>query len=88
MIGNNSFEKSDRHIKYIFMVKGIQYFQKVVFAKIPKYTPSIAQKNCVNYVRLLNYGNNIKFKELANWIESQPIWNTVPEKILTVNWRL
>ena len=65
--------------EYENMVKGIQYFQKVVFAKIPKYTQSIAQKNCVNYVRLLNYSNNIKFKELAKWIKSQPEWNEKPE---------
>jgi hypothetical protein len=65
---------------YEDMVKGVQYFQKIVFVKFPKYVPSITQKNCVKYVRLLNYSNNTKFKELAKWIKQQPIWNTIPEK--------
>ena len=66
--------------EYEDMKKGIQYFQKVVFAKFPKYVSSIAQKNCANHITLKNYNNNYKIKELANWIESQPIWNMVPEK--------
>ena len=65
--------------EYEDMVKGIQYFAKVVFAKFPKYVPSITQKNCANYIALLNYSNNDKIKELSNWIESQPIWKTIPE---------
>jgi hypothetical protein len=65
--------------EYEDMVKGIQYFAKVVFVKYPKYVSSITQKNCVGYIRVLNYGNNNKIKELANWIESQPIWKTIPE---------
>ena len=66
--------------KYDHLVKGVQYFEKVVFVKFPKYAASITKKNCVDYVRLLDYSNNNKFNELANWIESQPIWNTVPVK--------
>ena len=65
--------------EYKNMEKGIQYFQKVVFAKFPKYVPSITQKNCANYIALLNYSNNDKIKELSNWIESHPIWKTIPE---------
>ena len=65
--------------QYKDMEKGIQYFQKIVFAKFPKYVPSVTQKNCVNYITLLNYRNNNKFKELASWIESQYIWKTIPE---------
>ena len=67
--------------EYENMVKGIQYFTKVVFVKFPKYTSTITQKNCVDCVRLLNYSNNNKFKELAKWIKSQTIWNeTLEEK--------
>ena len=61
------------------MVNGIQYFKKMVFAKLPKYVPSITQNGCGKYVKVLDYSNNNKFKELANWIESQPIWKTIPE---------
>ena len=66
--------------EYDDMVKGIQYFEKVVFIKLPKYTLSVTWHDGVDYLRLLNYSNNAKFKELAKWIKTQPIWNTVPEK--------
>ena len=66
--------------EYDDMVTGIQYFEKVVFIKLPKYTLSVTWHDGVDYLRLLNYSNNAKFKELAKWIKSQPIWNTVPEK--------
>jgi hypothetical protein len=65
--------------EYEDMVKGIQYFAKVIFVKFPKCVSSITKKNCVDYVRVLDYSNNNKIKELANWIESQPIWKTIPE---------
>ena len=65
--------------EYDNMEKGIQYFEKISFVKFPKYVSSITQKDCVKYVRVLDYSNNNKFKELSNWIESQPIWKTIPE---------
>ena len=65
--------------EYQNMEKGIQYFHKVVFAKFPKYKSSVNERNCSNYITLLNYNNNNKFNELSNWIESQPIWKTIPE---------
>jgi len=70
----------DSEKEYDDMTNGIQYFEKVIFAKFLKYTPNLAQKNCVGCIQVLDYSNNIKFKELAKWIESQTIWNTVPEK--------
>ena len=66
--------------EYDNMMNGVQYYEKVVFVKSPKHVSNITRKNCVDYVRVLDYSNNNKIKELANWIESQPIWNTVPEK--------
>ena len=74
--------------EYDDMVKGIQYFQKVVFAKFPKYMSSVTQKNCANHITLLDYSNNNKFKELSNWIESQPIWKTIPEPIKNGDMRI
>ena len=65
--------------EYENMMNGVQYFEKVVFVKFPKYKPNITQRKCVDYVRVLDYSNNNKIKELSNWIESQPIWKTVPE---------
>ena len=71
--------------EYDNMEKGIQYFEKISFVKFPKYVSSITQKDCVEYVRVLDYSNNNKFKELSNWIESQPIWKTIPEPMQS--WR-
>ena len=71
--------------EYDNMEKGIQYFEKISFVKFPKYVSSITQKDCVKYVRVLDYSNNNKFKELSNWIESQPIWKTIPEPMQS--WR-
>jgi hypothetical protein len=68
--------------EYENMTNGIQYFEKVIFTKFIKYTPNITREKCVGHVQVLDYSNNNKFKELANWIESQPIWKTIPEKIL------
>ena len=65
--------------EYDNMMKGIQYYEKVVFVKLPKYVSTITQKNCVDYVRVMDYSNNNKIKELSNWIESHPIWKTIPE---------
>ena len=66
-------------IEYKNMMNSVQYYEKIVFVKFPKYVSNITRKNCVDYVRVLDYSNNNKFKELANWIESQPIWKTIPE---------
>jgi len=65
--------------KYDDMKKNVQYLEKVVFVKCPKYVTTITKKNCVDYVRVLDYSNNNKINELANWIQSQPIWKTIPE---------
>ena len=67
--------------EYENMIEGVQYFEKITFVKLPKCVPSLKWKDGVDYdLKLLNYNNNSKFRELAKWIKTQPIWNTVPEK--------
>ena len=67
--------------EYDDMVKGIKYYETLYFVKFPKYKLTLKWKEGGSYeVRLLHYNNNPQIRELAKWIKSQPIWNTVPEK--------
>jgi hypothetical protein len=67
--------------EYDNMVKGTRYFEKLTFVKLPKYVQSLKWKEGGSYdLRLLNYNNDSKFREIAKWIKTQPIWNTEPEK--------
>ena len=62
-------------------MKGIKYYEKLVFVKYPKYTKSV-KWNGGNYELMLrNYNNNPRFKALAKWIKSQPVWKKIPEKM-------
>jgi len=65
--------------EYDLMIQGIQYFEKIIFVKFPKYDPNVLWNKGIENPRVLDYSNNNKFKELANWIESQPLWKTIPE---------
>ena len=67
--------------EYNDMVKGIGYYRVLYFVKFPKYKLTLKWKDGGRYeVSLLHFNNNPQFRELAKWIKSQPIWNTVPEK--------
>ena len=67
--------------EYDNMTKGTKYFEKITFVKLPKYVPSLKWKDGGRYdLKLLNYNNDSKYRKLAKWIKTQPIWNTVPEK--------
>jgi len=80
MIWKRKFIRFAGEKEYEDMKKGTQYFEKITFVKLPKYVPSLKWKDGGEYdLRLLNYNNNSKFKELAKWIKTQPIWNTTPE---------
>ena len=60
-------------------IKNLKYFERITFVKYPKYTKSV-KWNGGNYELMLrNYNNNPRFKELAKWIKSQPVWKTKPE---------
>ena len=66
---------------YKNMTNGIKYYEKLTFVKYPKYEKSV-KWNGGNYeLALLNYNNNPRFRALAKWIKTQPVWETIPEKI-------
>ena len=60
-------------------IKGIKYYEKLIFVKHPKYVKSV-KWNGGNYELMLrNYDNHPRFKELAKWIKSQPAWKIKTE---------
>ena len=60
-------------------IKGIKYYEKLIFVKYPKYVKSV-KWNGGNYeIMLRNYNNHPRFRALAKWIKSQPAWKTKPE---------
>jgi len=60
-------------------IEGTKYYEKLIFVKFQKYSKTI-KWNGGNYeIILLNYSNNERFRELAKWIKSQPIWKSEPE---------
>ncbi len=80
MIIIQSFNFGSGEKEYENMIKGIKYFNKLTFAKQPKYVRSIKCFDGEKYdLPLLNYTNDTKFRKLAKWIKSQPEWNTNPE---------
>lgn len=61
--------------------EGYRSYEKVVFVKYPKYTTT-TKWNGGNYdLPLRNYMNIPRFRELAKWIKSQPIWQITPENM-------
>ena len=66
---------------YKDLIAGIRYYESLTFVKHPKYLKSV-KWNGGNYeLMLLDYSNNPRFRELAKWIKSQPIWKINPEKM-------
>ena len=61
--------------------EGSRIYEKVIFVKYPKYTQTV-KWNGGNYeLPLRNYMNYPRFRELAKWIKSQPVWKTKLEKM-------
>ena len=59
--------------------EGIRIYEKVIFVKYPKYTKTVTWNSGSYELPLRNYINIPRFRELAKWIKSQPIWKTTPE---------
>jgi len=60
-------------------IEGTKYYEKLIFVKFHKYSKKV-KWNGGNYeIILLNYSNNERFRELAKWIKSQPIWKNDPK---------
>ena len=63
-------------------MKGIKRYSKLVFVKYQKYAQTVKWNVCNYELVLRNYNNNPRFRALAKWIKSQPVWKTIPEKIV------
>ena len=61
-------------------IKGIKYYEQIIFVKYPKYTKSAKWKGGNYEVILRNYKHNPRFVALAKWIKSQSIWKTTPDR--------
>ena len=67
--------------EYRNVTNGIKFYEKLVFVKYQKYTKSV-KWNGGNYeLNLLNYNNHPRFRALAKWIKSQPVWEIKSEGI-------
>ena len=60
--------------------EGIRMYDKLIFVKYPKYTKTVKWNGGIYELPLRNYMNIQRFRELAKWVKSQPVWETVPEK--------
>ena len=82
MMLNRKFIYGAGKREYDDMVKGTKYFEKITFVKLPKYVQSLKWKDGGSFdLKLLNYNNDTKFREIAKWIKTQPIWNIEPEEV-------
>ena len=71
--------RTDKNAEWEF--EGKRIYEKVIFVKYPKYTQTV-KWNGGNYeLPLRNYMNYPRFRELAKWIKSQPVWKTKLEKM-------
>ena len=65
--------QTDKNVERQF--EGSRIYEKVVFVKYPKYEQTV-KWNGGNYeLPLRNHKNLPRFRELAKWIKSQPVWN-------------
>ena len=60
--------------------EGIRMYDKLIFVKYPKYTKTVKWNGGIYELPLRNYMNIPRFRELAKWVKSQPVWETVPER--------
>ena len=61
--------------------EGTRIYEKVVFVKYPKYTKTVKWNGGTYELPLRNYMNMPRFRELAKWIKTQPVWETIPERV-------
>ena len=60
--------------------EGIRMYDKLIFVKYPKYTNTVKWNGGIYELPLRNYMNMPRFRELAKWIQTQPVWETIPER--------
>ena len=55
--------------------EGYRMYEKVIFAKYPKYSKTVKWNGGSFEIGLRNYKNHPRFVEFAKWIKAQPVWN-------------
>ena len=71
--------RTDKNAEWEF--EGKRIYEKVIFVKYPKYTQTVKWNGGNFELPLRNYMNYPRFRELAKWIKSQPVWKTKLEKM-------
>ena len=69
---NKLFEKYD--------LIGKRLYEQVIFVKYPEYKKTVKLGDENYEIALRNYNNFPRFRELAKWIKTQPVWETIPER--------
>ena len=59
---------------------GKRLYEQVIFVKYPEYTKTVKLGEGNYEIALRNYNNFPRFRELAKWIKTQPVWETIPER--------
>ena len=59
---------------------GKRLYEQVIFAKYPEYKKTVKLVGGNYEIALRNYNNFPRFRELAKWIKTQPVWETIPER--------
>ena len=59
---------------------GKRLYEQLIFAKYPEYTKTVKLGKENYEIALRNYNNFPRFRELAKWIKTQPVWETIPER--------
>ncbi len=70
---NKLFEKYD--------LIGKRLYEQVIFVKYPEYKKTVKLGDENYEIALRNYNNFPRFRELAKWIKTQPVWETIPERV-------
>ena len=60
---------------------GKRLYEQLIFAKYPEYTKTVKLGKENYEIALRNYNNFPRFRELAKWIKTQPVWETIPERV-------
>ena len=69
-----SFAMTDSEELAKHEVKGITYFDKIVFAKYENYRKTIKSSTNLE-IGILNMEKSELYRELIAWLKKQPIWN-------------
>ncbi len=62
-------------------LSGTRLYEQIIFVKYPEYKKTVKLGDENYEIALRNYNNFPRFRELAKWIKTQPVWETIPERV-------